>query len=248
MTQIVVVQRTQKLIVAPESKSVGVISAGPIGPPGAQGPAEASTTLTVDGQLLTRASGLLVPITRAALAQDVAFESRFVKRDSIFAPTGALAETIPRYLATGDVTITSGALYLNRIYLTAGQVITNLSFVKGATGITTPTNWWFALYDGSLNLLRQTANQTTTAWAGNTVKTLALSSSYTVPTSGVYYVGFMIAATTPGTIYGSPAVGTGLSGISPTMAGTSTTGLTTTAPNPAAALTASSSIRYCWAT
>lgn len=57
---------------------------GPEGPagldsvvPGPVGPSEASTILTIDGQILTREAGVLVPITRVDLAADPAFTSQY---------------------------------------------------------------------------------------------------------------------------------------------------------------------------
>jgi hypothetical protein len=63
------------------------------------------------------------------------------------------------------------------IPLEAGDVVTNLTFVSGDTQAGTPTNWWFALYDTQATpaKIAQTADQTSTAWAANTVKTVALS-------------------------------------------------------------------------
>lgn len=84
------------------------------------------------------------------------------------------------------------------IVLEAGDKVTSISVLSGATAAGTPTNWWFALYDTSATaaLIAQTADQLTAAWAADTVKTLALATAYTVVTTGVYYVGIMVKATT----------------------------------------------------
>jgi hypothetical protein len=80
--------------------------------------------------------------------------------------------------------------------LAAGQKITSLSFTSGTTAANGPTNWWFGLFDSGYAALRFTADQTNTAWGSSTTKTVALSSSYTVTTSGLYYAGIMMAAAT----------------------------------------------------
>lgn len=132
---------------------------------------------------------------------------------------------------TGHVALASGVLTSVRVKLFAGDVITNISVRSGATAAGTPTNYWFALYSntGTPALLAQTADQTSTAWAANTTKTLALSSAQTIGTTGYYWVGVMVAATTPPTLLGSvaaPPIVTGEVNLSQS----SGSGLTTTAP------------------
>ena len=82
------------------------------------------------------------------------------------------------------------------IVLEAGDKITSISALSGATAASVPTNWWFALYDPSLALIAQSADQTSTAWAADTIKTLALSAVYTATATGVYYIGIHVKATT----------------------------------------------------
>ena len=162
--------------------------------------------------------------------------------------TGTIAETIPRILCTEAnlSALTSGTLNLVAIYLKAGQQINNISFFAATTGSGTPTNGFFALYDINRNLLAQTANFTSEAWVANTIKTKALTATYTVPSTGLYYVGIMITATTVPTLKGMTAKTSGtLSGVAPILHGNSTTGLTTSLPNPAASI--SSSVNPTWA-
>ena len=84
--------------------------------------------------------------------------------------------------------------------------------------------------------MRSSTNDTSTAWAANSRKTLSLTSTFTTTYSGIHYLGIMVAATTVPTIKGNTAkVGGQLSAAAPTMGGTSTTGLTTTLPATAAA-------------
>lgn len=154
--------------------------------------------------------------------------------------TGTLSETINRNLAGANLSaLTSGTLFLQAIYLRAGMLVSNISFCSGGTAAGTPTNRFHALYDGSRNLLAQSANQTTTAWAANTVQTLAMGTPYRVQTSGIYYLGLLVTATTVPTVVGTTAAANAaIRGLAPILCGTSSTGLTTSLPNPAAAITA----------
>ena len=166
---------------------------------------------------------------------------------SVYSISGAVAETLPRNIAGVNVAaLTSGTLFLQMIYLRAGRRVANISFCSGTTAAGTPTNQFFALYDSSRNLLAQTANNTTTAWAANTVRTLAVTASYTVPTTGLYYIGIMVSATTPPSLAGvTAAANAALRAAVPIVAGNSTAGLTTSLPNPAAAITAT--VNSVWA-
>jgi hypothetical protein len=165
-------------------------------------------------------------------------------------PTGALAETMPRVLASTNVNaLTSGTLFLQGIYLTAGQLVSNIGMMSATTAAGTPTNYFFALYDSSRGLRAQSANQTTTAWAANSAKTLAMTSPYRIPTSGMYYIGLMMTATTVATFHGAPTKTNSIvSSTTPILHGNSTGGLTTSLPDPAAAISAGTAAIYAWVT
>jgi hypothetical protein len=168
------------------------------------------------------------------------------------APTGALAVTVDRASAaiTNVATLTTQKLFLTLIKLKAGMVITSISFHTGATAANGPTNWWFALYSYHATapvFLRQTADQTTTAMAANTPYTKNLTSTYTVTTSGLYYVGIMVKATTavPTLLCSSPNAL--VASIAPIMQGnTSDSSLTTSAPSPAGTITSANTRAYAW--
>lgn len=153
-------------------------------------------------------------------------------------PTAALYERFSRIFATSITLnpLSTGRLTLTGIYLPAGVTVSSISFVSGSTGATNPTNQWFALYNSSRALLRQTVDDTTTAWGTNALKTLALSSSFVTTYSGWHYLGIMVKADTVPFLHGI-ASNTAEGGFVPIVTGHSTTGLTTTAPDPAAALT-----------
>lgn len=113
---------------------------------------------------------------------------------------------------TGHPPLATGVLTLVPIYLAAGDVITKIGVASGATAAGTPTNYWFELRSPTGAILRQTADQLTTAWAANTVINLALATTYTVPNDGIYEVGIMVKATTVPSLLGSlvaPSIVTG---------------------------------------
>ncbi len=147
--------------------------------------------------------------------------------------TGTVAETMPRELCTetNNGPLVSGRLFLQPIFLKAGQVATNISFFSATTAAGTPTNQFFCIYSNDGLLLAQTANATTAAWAANTIKTLALTSPYTVPKTGVYQIGIMVTATTVPTLKGT-SVSTGtLNWAFAPLRNQSTSGLTTALPD-----------------
>jgi hypothetical protein len=152
---------------------------------------------------------------------------------------GALYETFDRDLCdeVNTAVLSSGRLSLQSIWLPAGTVISSISFWSATTALATGTNQLFGLYDVNLNLLRSSTNDTSTAWAANSKKTLSLTSTFTTTYSGLHYVGVMVAATTVPTLKGNTAkTGGQLGAALPSMGGTSTTGLTTALPATAAAL------------
>lgn len=155
--------------------------------------------------------------------------------------TGVLAETIPREICpevNGTIPTASGTLFMQAIYLNAGTLVSNISICSATTAAVTPTNYFFALYSSARALLAVSANQTTTAWAANTYKTLAITTPYRVPTSGLYYIGLMMTATTIITSKaGTAKTGGQLASTVPILHGISSTGLTTAMPDPAAAIT-----------
>ena len=164
--------------------------------------------------------------------------------------TNTIAETMARELCPeiNTTMATTGVLNMQAIYLTAGQLVSNITLVSATTAAGTPTNYFFGLYSGSQSapaLLATSANQTTGAWAANTVKTLAMTTAYRVPTSGVYYIGYFITATTVPTIKGGTArTGGQLGAQAPAIYATSTTGNTTSMPSTAAALTTGGTVSF----
>ena len=169
--------------------------------------------------------------------------------DANLGVTGTLAETIPRQLCA-EVNTTVGAtgvLFMQAIYLYAGQTISSIGLWSATTAAGTPTNYNAGLYDVNRNLLAQGTNKTTEAWAANSSKVFTLTATYRVPTSGQYYIGYYMTATTVATLKGGAAkTGGQLAAGVPILNGTSSTGLTTALPNPAAAITAGTASIYAY--
>ncbi len=113
--------------------------------------------------------------------------------------SGTIAESIPRWAVNNQRTLGTGVLNAVAVFLCAGQVITNISFISGNSGaaVATISHWWFNLMNSGRTVVATTTNATSEAWAINTRKTKALTAPYTVPTTGTYYVGVMMAASTP---------------------------------------------------
>jgi len=158
--------------------------------------------------------------------------------------TGALYETFDRDLCDEviSVVLATGRLSLQAIYLPAGTTINSISIWSASTAAGTPTNQLFGLYDINLNLLRSSVNDTTTAWAANSRKTLALTSAFTTTSSGLYYLGIMVTATTVPTLKGNTTKNGGqLNAALPTIGGSSTSGLTTALPATATAISGGTS-------
>jgi hypothetical protein len=169
-------------------------------------------------------------------------------------PAGALFESgMGRSIGRWENGIqpATGTLYLFAVEIEAGLTITSLSFNSATTALSVGSNQWFALYDSSLNKLAVTSDDTSTAWAANSRKTLNLSAPFTTTYSGLYYVGICIVATTTPTLV---CQGASLSAIAtllyqtitPALYGSSTGSLTNpaSAPATASAITASQLFPY----
>lgn len=159
-----------------------------------------------------------------------------------FGITGNLGETIDRNLCpeVNTTFATTGQIYCQAVWLTAGSTVSNISFHSATTAAGTPTHYVFALYNLNRNLLATTADQTSTAWAANTLKTIAVTSPYLVPTTGLYYLMISVVATTVPTLKGGTArTGGQLAGQAPIISGlSSTTYSTGTAPASLGTITA----------
>ena len=164
-------------------------------------------------------------------------------RDQYTQPTAALYDTMPRFTVSGAGASGTGSLYLSAIALPTGLTIGHIAYASSSTAASAPTHWWYGLWDNNLNQLATTADQTNTAFAATTLKSLAIatiasgaSATFTTTYTGLYYLGFMMAAGTVCTIpINTPITSSVLMLLSPPLAGTSTTGLTTPPAFPSTA-------------
>lgn len=150
-----------------------------------------------------------------------------------------LAETFDRRLINTTLAPATGVMQMSGIFLPAGLPVTNINFITGATGVTTNTNNWAALYTGALALMAQsTTDAGSTDYALNTKFTKTLTAVQIAPYSGLYYIAWMQAATTPALLLACAGPAANIANNdTPIIAATSTGSLTTAAPNPAGALT-----------
>lgn len=171
-------------------------------------------------------------------------------------PTAFQRSNIPRWDANSDTAVlTTAVMSSYAIPVYAGDVITSLTFLSGATAAGTPVNWWFALYNDAATpvLLSQSADQTSTAWAADTAMTLALAAPQTnTGDHTVWFASVMVKATTPpslvGVNLGRAGMSTGPKSTQKVLARTSGSALTTTAPATIATATSIVGLAYVLAT
>lgn len=129
------------------------------------------------------------------------FDDNYLRQGS---PTNStFAETIGRTLATADVAIAATGVVLSvGVPLQAGDVVTNITFVTGATAAGVPTAGFAALYTPAGALMAQTADFGSTARAANTAFTVALATAQLITDPGLYYIAISFTATTVPTLRG----------------------------------------------
>lgn len=136
---------------------------------------------------------------------------------------------------------TTGQVYMELIWIPAGTVVSQIRIWSATTAAGTPTHYNAGLYDTSGNQLATGTDKTSTAWAANTMTSFSMSTPYTVPTSGLYFVAYSMVATTCPTIKGTTARTNGnlslaatiLSGVSATSYSTGNMPATLTVPSAA---------------
>jgi hypothetical protein len=161
---------------------------------------------------------------------DPASPDTFVRRSLLRTDINSIAGvTVP----------TTGKLLVVPVVLEAGDLVTSVGFVTGTTAAASPTSGFVALYNSAGTLVgSQSADFTSTAMGASATFTKALGAAYRVPTPGVYYVGWCVAAATMPTLLGTPvapAIATGEASYA--RESTSAT-YTTTAPTTLPAMTA----------
>lgn len=145
-------------------------------------------------------------------------------------------------LSTGRLSLFGGTV------LRAGVSYNGIAFMTGTTALATGTRQWFTLVRLSDRAhLRSTVDDTSTAWAANTRKRLALSSPLIVDVDTPVYVGIMVAATTVPSLMGKAnTLSVNINTLVPILGGTSTAALTTPVADGtiATALTADRNMPY----
>lgn len=213
--------------------------------------AAASDTLSGAVELATSAEVITgTDTTRAVTPAGAAAARLRVSNPTL--PTGAVWQCVDRqFITLGSSVTVSGRVQMGLHWLPAGLVITTLSFYTGSAGATTgPQNQWAFVADSSRVGLSYSADLTTTAWGNSAAQVFTMAASksdatptpYTIPTSGLYYVGIMSKSSgTSPTIITHNMGSTTIGGIAPIFCGTSDTGCSTvaTAPSTFAALTSS---------
>jgi len=148
-----------------------------------------------------------------------------VPANAVWGPTGTLAETIPRNVCTetNNAVGTTGQVSLMLIWLRAGTTVSNISVCTATSAANTPTHAAIGLCSLTGAVLATSADQLTTAMAANTLYKIAMTTPYTVPTTGAYYIAWSMTSSGQPTLKGQTAVTNGvLYGTTPPVFGVST--------------------------
>jgi len=166
--------------------------------------------------------------------------------------SGFFAETLDRNLCpeVNATVFTTGQIFNELIWIPAGKTVSNITFWSATTAASVPTHYAFGLYTYDPTAPAQlcsSADNLTGAWAANTKMTLAMSTPYTVTTSGLYYVAIGMTATTIPTLKGGTAKTDGsLAGGAPIIAGVNATSYATGALPAALGVTTAGTVTV-WA-
>jgi hypothetical protein len=165
-------------------------------------------------------------------------------------PNGGTAiESYPRALISADLgALTTQVMLSVGVPVEAGERVSTISFLSGATAAGTPTNYWAALYDPAGVLIAQSADALTAAWAADTAKTFTLATPFGGGAAGIYYAALMVKATTVPSLMGRSVNRAGAAGAiaagQKVLAQTSGSALTGTAPGTIATPTTVVNIPY----
>lgn len=104
--------------------------------------------------------------------------------------------------------LTSGTVYLHKMWLSSGTTVTNVGWTITTAGATlTAGQSLMGLYNAAGTRLAQTADQAA-AWTSTGFKYPALTVSAAITTSAYYYVAILSVGTTPPTGASSPGLQT----------------------------------------
>jgi hypothetical protein len=116
---------------------------------------------------------------------------------------GYKGEVFDKSDISSTLAFTSGDLRAAAAGLLAGDVVANI-LVDVTAAIQTVTTFRVGLYDSAGNLLASSSNSTSNLSTG--INSFALSSAYTVPADGLYYLAVVIQATTMGSLGAASSV------------------------------------------
>lgn len=113
----------------------------------------------------------------------------------------------PEHASSTNI-LTSGTVYLHKLWLSSGTTVTNLGWTITTAGATlTAGQSLMGLYNAAGSRLAQTADQAA-AWTSTGFKYPALTGSVAIATSAYYYVAILSVGTTPPTGASSPGLQT----------------------------------------
>jgi hypothetical protein len=195
--------------------------------------------LPVGGLMIGPTAGTSVTPTAAELNtlhssgitnQDLINAHAAIPGAPLYGLTGFKAETIPRQLCpeANVAALATTQIFNQLIYIPGGTIVTSVTFWSATQAASAPTHYAFGLYNYSASaptLIGTTADQTSTAWAANTMLTLPLTGGpFTITTSGLYYVAIGMTATTAVSLKGMAVRTDGtLNAGAPIMAGINAT-------------------------
>lgn len=160
-------------------------------------------------------------------------------------PTGAYVESCPKLLAGADVAIAATGVELSAmIPLSAGDLVTSITFVIGATAAATPTAGYVCLRTAAGVLLAQSADFGSTARAANTAYTVALATAQTATAAGLFRIGISFTAGTVPTLRGVSLGNAALTAVGTTIAVTHGSAVGAVAPPTTATPTNASVVPY----
>jgi hypothetical protein len=102
------------------------------------------------------------------------------------------------YTANTGLGLTAGVGYYQAVYLAAGTVVSNIGVAASAAG--TSTTLYLGLYS-STTRLAATSGLATASISTSTYQSQAVTSSYTVTTSGIYWIGLLSVGGTGASIF-----------------------------------------------
>ncbi len=151
-------------------------------------------------------------------------------------PAGMYAESVPKIAAASDLAIAATGVELSAMVpLSAGTVVTSITFVTGATAAVAPTAGYACLRTPAGVLMAQSADFGSTARAANTAYTATLATPQVVPADGLYRVGISFTAGTVPTLRGASLANAALAAVGTSVAVTHGAAVGAVAPAATAA-------------